>query len=220
MKEPSSKKPMSVDEKIIGILREADRPMGPKEITDSRELSYGYVRKRVRVLDKEGKIRQVGPGQYVLSMDAKQSLAVEMLEGGPKDLGGKDLGRPEEERIREPATGSSDPSETDSSEAGLSETNLSEAEKKRSPFFGEVTEVSAEVGKRAERGREENGSALQAPLYGAALYELRKRKAKPRREGNGSAEPLGQRAAWVGFRPGRRKQRPAWHPPGHVDDCL
>lgn len=67
---------MSVDERILSELKEADGPLSPKGIAEGGDLSHSYVRKRVRVLDEKGKVRSVGGGKYV---SERKSVSIEVV---------------------------------------------------------------------------------------------------------------------------------------------
>lgn len=73
---------MTVDDKIVKALHEAKEPLGPKEIADRTGEDHGYVRKRVRALDKNEKIQRLSGGKYRTRRENPLNAEVEVLSEG------------------------------------------------------------------------------------------------------------------------------------------
>lgn len=83
---------MTVDEKIVRVLETATQPLGPKEIALRADEDHGYVRKRVRALDNEGKIEGLSGGKYRSRRQSNHAATVTILTEGlyPKKARGSE----------------------------------------------------------------------------------------------------------------------------------
>ena len=52
--------PTTVPDRIVDVLREADRPLTPREIADRSESSYDTIRKLVGRMEQDDEIERVG----------------------------------------------------------------------------------------------------------------------------------------------------------------
>ncbi len=51
---------------IVGLLREADSPVGPKRVAEALDMNYGAVRELLSQMAKDGDVEKVGRGQYTV----------------------------------------------------------------------------------------------------------------------------------------------------------
>jgi hypothetical protein len=51
---------------IIRVLEKADEPLGPKEIAEMAEAKYGATREMLSQMVKDGQVKNLGRGRYVL----------------------------------------------------------------------------------------------------------------------------------------------------------
>lgn len=87
--ESAARHTMTVDEQIVRTLHKAREPLGPKEIAQRTGEDHGYVRKRVRELDKKGEIQGLSGGKYQVREERASTAAVEILSEGvsPRTMG-------------------------------------------------------------------------------------------------------------------------------------
>ena len=60
-------------QKIYDAIKEADKPLSPKELAEVTGIEYGYIRKTLPDLMKEGNIIKQDRGKYIYSADPEKS---------------------------------------------------------------------------------------------------------------------------------------------------
>jgi len=60
-------------QKLYDAIKEADKPMSPKELAKTTGIDDGYVRKTLSKLKDEGNIKKQGRGKYIYSADPEKS---------------------------------------------------------------------------------------------------------------------------------------------------
>ena len=81
--------PSTVRDSILAVLSNAPAALGPKEIAEAAGADYGYVRKQLGELKREGVVVQPRTGRYALSAQ-EQSVPDATVSSG----GGEPSGRP------------------------------------------------------------------------------------------------------------------------------
>lgn len=56
-------------QKLYNALKEADGPLGPRDLAEITELNTGYIKKILPKLIKSGEVKRIDRGKYILSKD-------------------------------------------------------------------------------------------------------------------------------------------------------